>query len=280
MSRRVLAALLALAFLAADLPALVSPGKAKSKVDVVGSLVRPVSPVDGDARGKMRFRSKSKKDVSVARVDVLVRKVDVSLQHNLFLEDGVGAGTFSDLGVLDAVDGKLRWSADEGDGGSLPLGVDSLADLVDRRIEVRQGSDLILEGVGPDLAASKKPVKHKAKLDDPEAEGDSVVSGQLSIRSKADKGQHRLSIKVKKAPFGTSDIHLFCELAADSGVFVDAGLFDRKGSSSNGRYRRDTHLGAPLPLGVSDLAALSGRELQVRDDADQVLLHVVLPVAP
>ena len=86
-------------------------------------------------------------------------------------------------------------------------------------------------------------------------------------------------VKLKKAPFDDADVRLFVEDGVGSDSFLDAGAFDRKGSSSNGRYRRDTHLGAPLPLGVPDLAALAGRRLQVRAD-DAVLLEVALPASP
>jgi hypothetical protein len=272
--------LLSVALISTSALALAPPGKAKSKVDVTGSLVRQDSPIDADARGMIRFRSKTKKGDGVARMDVLVRKVDVSPEHRLFLEDGVGAGTFSDLGAMDVSDGKLRWSVDEGQGDALPLGAESLADLEGRRVEVRRDGDVVLEGVGPALDASKKPVKHKAKLEAPNAEGDPSLKGRLQMRSKADKGQHRLVIKIKKAPFSSSDVHLFVESAEGSGVFMDAGQFDRLGTSANGRFRRDTHKGAPLPLGVSDLDELSGRRLQVRDDFDEVLLEVTLPKVP
>jgi len=256
-----------------------APGKGPKKADVTSSLVRPDAPPDPDARGAVRFRSQPKKDEDRDRVDVRVIKVDVGLSHHLFVEDGVGAGAFSDLGAMDVVDGALRWSADSSQGDPLPGGAASLGDLTGRRFEVRQGGDVVLETLGPDLAASKKPVKHKAMLEVPDAEADSGAQGRLAMRSKPDKGQHRLVVKVKKAPFADADVRLFVEDGVGSDSFQDAGAIDRKGSSSNGRYRRDTHQGAPLPLGVPDLAGLAGRRVQVRAD-DVVLLELTLPAAP
>jgi hypothetical protein len=273
-------ALSALLLLVPSAPAKAPPDKGNKKADVISSLVRPPSPPDADARGKVRFRSRSKKGLEQDQIDVKVLKVDVSLEHRLFLEDAVDAGTFSDLGALDASDGSLSWSVDTSQGDALPGGATGLGDLSGRRFEVRQGGDVVLEASGPDLAASKKPVNHKDAFSAPDAEADpSGIKAGLRMRGKADKGQHRFVVKVKKAPFADSDIHLWVESDADSGSFLDAGAFDQKGNSSNGRYRRDTHLGAPLPLGVDDLMALGGRRIQVRDDSD-VLLELMLPASP
>ena len=79
----------------------------------------------------------------------------------VFLEDGLGAGTFTSVGTLDA-SGTFSVSGT----GVVPpgLGVSSLADLVGRRVQLRDGADaVLLETVVPTLSKAKKAKKAEAR---------------------------------------------------------------------------------------------------------------------
>jgi hypothetical protein len=239
--------------------------------------VRPDDPSDEDARGSLRVRSHSKKkDVVDERLDVVVRRVDVQATHRLFMEDI--EGVMIDLGPLDVASDELRLSLNTKQGDALPFDVDSLGELAGRDVEIRQGSDVVLLSEMPGFDKSKKPVKTKLLLEAP-GEGDpsDALSGKLQMRSKADKGQHRITIRVKKASFDGTDLHLWVE--DGDGVYQDEGTFEQKGSSK-GRYRRDCRKGEALPGDVFDLADLAERGLQVRDDLDEVLLEATIPAKP
>ena len=84
-------------------------------------------------------------------------------------------------------------------------------------------------------------------------------------------------MRFQKLDFEASDLHVWVEDAAGSGVFVEAGLVDQLGDSANGRFRRRAKDGQSLPLGVWGVAELAGRLLEVRDDLDAVVLSVVVP---
>jgi hypothetical protein len=257
-----------------------SQGKSKSKSDALASLVRPEADLDGKARGSIRFRAQEKKQVAVQKLDVAGRKIDPSTTLELFME-GAAPGPFTSLGFLALDDSVFRISFDSSQGDPMPFGVESLDELVGRAVEVRDGGgDVVLRGAMPDPDAPKKPVKAALVMDAGVDIGQSPIQGKIKLRSKANKGQHRMAVKIRKAPFSQGALHLACETAVGSGVFANVGAVDQNGSSAQGRYRRDTHKGDPLPDGALSLEALAGRKLQVRDAAEDVLLEVLVPAMP
>jgi hypothetical protein len=252
-------------------------GKGKGKSDVQACLVRPEAELDGVARGEIRLRSKIKKGAQQVRFDIKARKVAQAVDHELWLEDGVGSDVFELVDLLAAASGKsLSWSANTADGDALPLDAADAADLVGRRVEIRSLDDVVLAGRVPALDASKKPSNTQLQLELPEGASPGA-KGRLKLRAKADRGQQRFHLHVRKLAFSEGEQQLFVETAPASDVFESAGLIDRLGASANGRFRRDCKRGDPLPVGAEDLAELEGRRIQVRDDLDQVVLEGVVP---
>jgi len=105
----------------------------------------------------------------------------------------------------------------------------------------------------------------------PPAPPDDDARGVLEIRRKKDR--HWFAVKAKRlsaeGPF--DPYQLFVEEPANSGLMVDAGnlmhidggVYRLKGSSQQ----------ASLPLGVLDVGLLSGRRVEVRDGASEVVLR-------
>ena len=112
-------------------------------------LVRPESAPDDDAKGRVDLSQKGSNHTSFR---IAAHNVEgVALEA--FLEDGVGATTFTSVGTLGADDdpgsASLQFS---GKGGGLPLGVTGLDELIGRRIELRAAATVYLQGLIPGSA--------------------------------------------------------------------------------------------------------------------------------
>jgi len=246
--------------------------------DSQSCLVRPDTDApDDNAKGNVRIRSKG--NGNSERFDVHVQKVEAGVEHHLFLEDPLDSDTFVDLGDLPGDGGSQKLALDTKKGDELPLmdqGVLTTEDLIGRRIEVRKGDDVELEGVVPPYGLEKKNQKVKIEVDADEDDPQPDITGTLEMRSKENKGQERIILTLKKVDFDDGPFDVFVEDAVGSGVFVNVGDLDQK-SEHKGKYKRDCKKGQALPTGVMFVSDLGGRLIQVRDDADVVFLETTIP---
>jgi hypothetical protein len=203
-------------------------------------------------------------------------KVDPGVEHHLWIEDSIGSDTFTDFGDLPGDGGSQKLALDTKKGDALPHNVDFTEELIGLRVEIRQGDDVELEGQVPPYGLSKKPAKVKEKFEAADTDPQPDITATLELRSKADKGQERIILTLKKVDFGAGPFDVFVEDGVGSGVFVNAGDVDKL-SEHKGRYRRDCKQGQALPAGVMFVSELAGRTLQVRDGADVVFLELVIP---
>ena len=179
------------------------------------------------------------------------------------LEDGLAAGTFTPVGSLDAA-GKFSVSGT----GTVPpgLGVASLADLIGRRVQLRDGADAtLLETVVPPLSFTKK-VATKGKLLPPPGSPFPAASLATTASFNPKTGALAVSGKIKKAGKGPFVVEL--ETAAGSGTFAEiAQLSGTKLSISTGS-------GVPL-AGAFTVADLVGRVIRIVSGADVVLAGIL-----
>jgi hypothetical protein len=245
---------------------------AQGTEDSQSCLVRPDDGPDDNAKGNVRIRSKNNSE----RFDVHVQKVEPGTEHHLWIEDPIDSDTFVDLGDLPKDGGSQKLALDTKKGDTLPLDVASVADLVGRRIEIRIGDVVELEGEVPPFGLDKQPKKAKETVDADDAMPQPDITGTIDLRSKENKGQERITLKLKKVDFDDGPFTVFVEDGVGSGVFVDEGGLDQT-SAKAGRYRRDCKKGEALPGDVMFVSELSGRLLQVRGEGDVVFLEVTIP---
>jgi hypothetical protein len=260
----------ALALMVASGFAAKGPGGEKKDSQV--SLVRPESPPDSDAKGSLRIRS----DKNRERFDIHVEKVDGSQAHEVWIEDPADSALFTQTSTLEGNGGSLSLKLDTKKGDPLPLGAVNTEALVGRRVEIRAGGQVVLQGEVPPYGLSKKPAKAKVDISAPDGAPAPDMSGKLSLRSKANKGQERIDLKTKHVPWNDGPFRVFVEDGVASAVFVDGGDLEQD-SDTEGHFRRDTKQGQSLPGGVNFVSELAGRTIEVRNGADVVYLRGTIP---
>ena len=249
-------------------------GGGNGNQDSQSCLVRPDDNApDDNAKGTVRIRSKGNNS---ERFDVHAIKVDKDEEHHLWIEDPLDSDTFTDLGDLPGDGGSQKLALDTKKGDTLPLGVTSVEELIGRRIEVRHGDDVELEGDVPPFGLDKKSKKEKVTLDAEPDDPQPDVTATLEMRSKENKGQERIILTVKKIDFDDGPFDVWVEDGAATNVFVNEGDLEQL-SEHKGRYRRDCQKGQALPGDVMFVGELEGRRIQVRDGDDVVYLEGTIP---
>jgi hypothetical protein len=254
--------IVALLLLALGLAA--SPALAGQKVTT--PLLRVADP-SGTGRGSVEVKLKGQGSSVTIRVAKLDAGIVVPL--GVFLEGAPESGVYTEvaaIGTLSKGTGKVTLASN--DGPPDMLGVDTLDDLADRRLEVRDANgspvlDALLPGLIP--FAGTKLV---AKLEPPDGSPAPVASASLTGKPTKSKGSERFRLKAKKLPAGAAAA-VYLEDAPGSGSFELAG------EMVNGSYQRDTALGDRLPLDVAAHADLVGRTLEIRDGGTVLLAGVI-----
>ena len=258
------------------------PGGGKQKQDISACLVRPADAPDADAKGSLRLRTDEKKGAPRHRLDLKAQKLGTAVEHTLWMENGDVVPVLEQVGTLTKSGKTLKYSLDTSKGDELPFaaaeGVDELSDLAGRAVEVRAGGDVVLHGTMPAFQAKQKPKQGKDKLDPSAGSPDGDAKGDLRVDSKNWKCEEAIEVKVQKLDFADGPFRVRIEDAAGSGTFLDAGGLDQLGKSANGRYRRRTKDGDALPGGVSTVAELQGRLLQVGVQVDETTFTSYLEV--
>jgi len=97
---------------------------------------------------------------------------------------------------------------------------------------------------------------------------------KLFSKSKKKKSDERLVFRAKFLPKAPHSV--FMESDVGSGSFVLVGELKGKGNAR--KLKLKTKKGDVLPFGVSAVEDLAGRGVQVRDEADAVVLSSIMPV--
>src|SRR5262245_35361687 len=257
-----------------------SGGGSTSKVQV--SLQRPTPAPDADAFGKVELEKQgSEQEFKVDGRNLPAGPAD---GFGVFVEEGVGSGTFLTVGAMALKSpSQGRWELNLEHPGAAPpqLGVADLTDLAGRRVEVRGTSGaLYLWAILPSIGSSPcaGSVNQKAGLSPPAVSPPSpAAKGTVAVKLKASQGISFFELKVQKGLVPTPDYVVWIEDAPGSGTFTAAGALQMKASGTKGRLRRDTKKGDSLPLEVGSVLDLSGRAVQVRDGASAVHLVGTIP---
>jgi hypothetical protein len=261
----------AFALLAAGALAMGPGGNGKKDVQI--SLVKPADAPDADAKGTLRIRHKGNGD----SFEIHIMKVSEADEHHAWLEDPIASDTFTDIGTLSG-GGSQQLKFDTKKGGTLPLLAASLDELIGRHLRIQHGDDIVLQGTVPPWDLSKKPAKASIKIEASDDAPQPDMHATLKLRSKANKGQERIDLKVKHIDWGDDSFHVFVEDDVGSGVFVDSGELDKTGDHE-GRWKRDTKQGQALPDGVDFVKDLAGRVIRLqRGDDDEVMLSGTIPL--
>jgi len=297
--------LLSLAAGAAGLVALPATALAAQPKQARAPLVRPaVDPPDSDAKGRIDLRSHRPGE---DRFEVRVELIDSSSALEAFLEDAVGAGTFTSIGMLEARNGsKATLKFDQRD-GPLPFGVGSVEELAGLELQVQiiaaaaqaggQGGisvvNPILVGGGPPeptqlLVHGRVPefpeedirgwLRGRGALTRPESPPDPDARGTIEAATKPSENRDRLIIEAHGLPAGSLSFSLFMAIGDGQGGMTEvADLSQSAGDPEKVRLKIDTKKGDPLPFDVFDIEELQGRVIHVRGDDGLTYLQGVVP---
>lgn len=116
------------------------------------NLGQPMVVVDSNAKGRVEVWFKGKDDRQRFRVHA--EHLDPVGTFSVFVEDSVGAGTFTLAGamVADGPSGEFKLFLDNKKGDAMPLGVANVDDLAGRVVQIQDATTaVVLVGTIPDL---------------------------------------------------------------------------------------------------------------------------------
>ncbi len=246
------------------------------------ALVAPETSPQPGATGEVEIRSQPDRQ----RFAVEVENVDPLVDLAVFLDDGTG--TLGEVGSQPAGSDERELVFDTGDGDSLPFGATTVADLVGRALEVRDGTGaVVLQGTLPALGVNDEDGDGDDDGDDDEglhARGRSALmrdagspfpeaSGHVEVE--AEDGEEEMEIEAEHLDSGTA-VEFFLE--DDAGVMVSIGLAtaDDEGEAE---IEFETEDGNALPLNAWTVADLAGRRVEVRTADGTLILFGIVPEA-
>ncbi len=261
-------------------------------------LVRPAGAPDPDAKGKVEIEHHD--GAYEEAFEVEAEHLDPSGTYEVFLEDGVGTGTLLSIGFLshsgssdpsgddgdDDDDGddedeeEFELEFDTEDGDALPFGVMFSSELTGRRIEVRSGGQVYLEGVVPALGVGDgddPKLKIQSQLMRPPSPPDADAKGKVELKEKGSELEFEVEAEELDAPGVVYSVWL--EEPAGSGLMQDVGAMSASKSSGSDEWKLEleTEDGESLPFGVNALSALAGRTIEVRGNDGKTYLTGFVP---
>ena len=239
------------------------------------SLQRPDSAPDADAFGNVGLDKRGgRQEFSV---DARNLPTDAGV-FSVALESGAGTGVFfavGDLEVKNPAKGRFGLSLEADGAAPAALGVADLDDLAARRVQVVDSIGVVfLWGVLPGTAQSPGlgNLNGKGALAPPaSAPAGSKASGSVQTRYNAPQGASTFEVRAKNLLAGP----IYSVWIGDG-----VGGFVQVGTLSKGTFKRQTRRGQSLPLGAGTLGELSGRPIEVRDDAFPVPATVLEGLIP
>lgn len=281
---------LSILFLASAGLALLSPGAlARSNdIKVEAPLLRPASPPDADAKG--RVRAEHDPDDDRDKLDFELEHLDLALTYELYMDDGLGALTLIGTFVIDDEPNQLELDFDTEEDLPLPFGATQVAALAGRAVEVRSSGAVYLFGTVPDInggtgggsgggggggGSGSDWVTSKSFLSRPIPAPDSNATGYVELRKRAKDNRERFKVEADHIDTSIA-FAVFLENALGSGVLENVGSMSVDGVDEV-ELELDTGDGAQLPFGVAVVDDLIGRRVEVRDDLGAVYLFGTVP---
>lgn len=238
-------------------------------------------------------------DRHAGRESLLVRVENVLLNgevYFLLVEDPIGTDLFTFAGTLESNTSRITpgenvvlYRSRPFRGEGLPLGLNTLDDLEDRKLRVlNDQGDLIVEGFFPPLVPRGPRGRVMAELPlvrDPYVFVDPRGKGKVRIRQDFVSGRQILDVDLRvsfEGIIGDGEAELSIELVAGSGVYNTVGcLFDVvTRSRTRAALKIDTREGEALPLGVRYLDDIAGYGLEVRDPGGGIYMRGRVPTLP
>ncbi len=271
---------------APGLLAFLAGGAFSSEIEVEAPLVLPFPAPDPNAFWQIRLEKHGAEQKFRVRGENLATQGPLT-PFGVWLENGVGSGTFFSLGsmVLES-SGNGRWELELEAEGSAPaaLGVADLVDVAGRVVQVRAaGGEVHLTGIVPNIGTGGGggpggPASEvQVSLQRPVPAPDPDAFGKVELEKRG--SEQEFKVDGRNLPAGPADgFGVFVEDGVGTGIFLTVGAMAIK-SPSQGRWELNIehHGAAPPQLGVADLSDLAGRRLEVRGVSGAVHLWAVLP---
>ena len=277
---------------------------AGSGLEGESQLVRPDPAPDPDAKGEIEVEIEGEiegNEQSLEQeLEIEAKNLDLGATYEVFMEDELGA--MVSIGFLAAdeddelsleFESEVETEVEEGESeseseGTLPLGAQSLEELIGRRVEIRSGGELYLYGTVPSASEQDKKASQwrqaKSSLTRPDGFEDDDAHGAVDVRTRDADGRHRLKVKADDMPDGDYRFFLEDAVGSDTMVEVAALLVDADDDDDEDdfeyEFKADTQHGDPLPLGAASIDELSGRRVEVRDSLSAVVLVGMVPSLP
>ncbi len=250
------------------------------RVRAEARLTRDANSPDADVQGKVRVESRADRE----KFTVEAERLDAGTVVEFFLDDPNDATGFVSIGSAAAIAGgeaELEFNTKDGD--SLPMGAAAAGELSGFLVEVRLSGtgELLLTGEVPTLPdGTVSPGNPGSGTDRSRGRAPLTplvagLEGRVEIRQRLDENEQRFKMEAEGLVSGTA-VAFWIEDPANPGTFVRlAGAT----ADAEGEAEINTQDGAPLPLGVTDVADLVGLDVRVTldDGSDQVLLEGTVP---
>lgn len=165
--------------------------------------------------------------------------------------------------------GRAEWRQP---GNGMPLGANSISELIGRRVEIRNANDeVVLFGAIPALGTANSNSRSNQRLGRESSGGQFGAKGQSKTSWQAARGRFRLDVRAF-ATNPSSDAELWIQ-------HPTSGLFELVATESwtGGRVRKalfrwDSSRSQALPFGVTDPSVLLGLPIEVRLASGERLL--------
>ncbi|RKY20614.1 MAG: hypothetical protein DRQ55_07100 [Planctomycetota bacterium] len=233
-------------------------------------LVRPLTDLFGDTRGRVRISSDASRQVE--RMQVRADELAPGLAGDLRLWLG-DRGQLLDQGPLLPRHDRAEWRVNTRKGDLLPLGAADVFALAGRELIVRAGARSVLSGCVPEFAPNSGVSRGVAEL---HAAGSPEARGRVYLRRRANVGDEQWQLSIWKLELAAAP-RLVIETAPGSEVFAFAADLEPGKHPGRWELRRRRRKGQPLPLEALSVADLAGRGLQIRDAQGLALLVGVVP---
>ena len=203
-------------------------------------------------------------------------------------------GVEESLGLRTAnVEGEAKWEIATNDGGVLPHGATTVAELVGCTVEVRDGTTgtAYLRGEIREIPATADDHDGDGEDDDDGgSEGDRLRGRSFLARVTATSGESHCEIE-RRTDEGTrnefkvevegyaSAVSVQVWLADGGGVLTQVGTFSVN-AEGFGKWELESQDGDTMPFGVTDVTTLSGRAIELRNaSGGAVLFGGTVPTA-
>ena len=237
------------------------------------ALSRTVESDDADAEGSAKLESR----VDNQKLSVEVENLTAGRSLEAFV---ISKGVAQSIGkaTVDAA-GEARWEIATKNGGVLPFGAATVADLAGDDVEVRDAlaGTVLLRGTLPEV---KTPTAAAGgTTTGSRSHGRSALvattgntgSGHIELCRRVETVlQNKFQVELDGLASGLA-VEVWMENAVGSGVFAKIGSMT-VGALGRAELELDSHDGDAMPFGVLDVADLVGRGVQVRKASDGTVI--------